>query len=113
MVGCSEGSLAGNSEEPNTLWLGHRSEPNQSMPKDPALMSPAARGYSQYPGGHPEGYPDTFRQLFRDFYSYIESGDFSARRAFPSFESGHEEMMLCDAIPESSRERRWVTVVDR
>jgi predicted dehydrogenase len=27
----SEGSLAWQSEEPNTLWIGHRSEPNQNM----------------------------------------------------------------------------------
>ena len=106
----SEGSLAWHSEEPNTLWIGHRSEPNQKMMKDPALMSPAARGYSAYPGGHTEGYPDTFAQLFKDFYGYISGGDFSAPRSFPTFETGHEELILCDAIAQSARERKWVTV---
>src|SRR3989441_3986936 len=106
----SEGSLAWHSEEPNTLWIGHRSEPNQNMMKDPALMSPQARGYSAYPGGHTEGYPDTFAQLFKDFYTYISAGDFSAPRSFPTFETGHEELILCDAIAESARERKWVTV---
>jgi predicted dehydrogenase len=106
----SEGSLAWNSEEPNTLWLGHRTEPNQIMPKDPSLMSPAARAYSVYPGGHTEGYPDTFARLFQDFYAYIEAGDLKARRSFPTFETGHEELILCDAIMASSRERKWVTL---
>ena len=106
----SEGSVAWNSEEPNTLWIGRRQEPNQEIIKDPSLLSPAARGYAAYPGGHAEGYPDTFVQLFKDFYAYIAAGDFSAPRSFPTFETGHEELILCDAIAASARDRRWVTV---
>jgi predicted dehydrogenase len=108
----SEGSLAWNSESPNTLWIGRRNDPNQEMAKDPSLMSPAARGYAAYPGGHPEGYPDTFAQLFKDFYAYVTAGDLNAPRAFPTFEIGHEEMILCDAIAASHRERRWVSVTN-
>ena len=106
----SEGSLAWDSEEPNALWIGHRSQPNESMIKDPSLMSPAARGYAAYPGGHAEGYPDTFGQLFKDFYGYAAAGDLAALRRFPTFQTGHEEMVLCDAIAESARERKWVKV---
>jgi len=106
----SEGSVAWNSEEPNTLWIGRRQEPNQEVIKDPSLLSPAARGYAAYPGGHAEGYPDTFVQLFKDFYGYIAAGDLSAPRTFPTFETGHEELVLCDAIAASARERRWVEV---
>src|SRR5213080_982613 len=106
----SEGSVSWDSEEPNTLWMGRRAEPNQVMPKDPALMSPATRGYSAYPGGHTEGYPDTFAQLFKDFYAYVEKADFGAARSFPTFQTGHDEMVLCDAILASSRERKWVGV---
>ncbi len=107
-VNGSEGSLAWNAEEPNTLWMGKRKEPNQTMIKDPALMSPAARGYAAYPGGHAEGYPDTFAQLFKDFYAYVAAGDLSAPRSFPTFETGHEELLLCDAIALSHRDRKWV-----
>lgn len=106
----SEASLAFDTENPNTLWIGRRKEPNQEMMKDPSLMTPAARGYSVYPGGHTEGYPDTFAQLFKDFYAYIEAGDFSAPRQFPTFETGHVEMGLCDAIAQSGKQRRWVQV---
>ena len=106
----SEGSLAWDSESPNDLWIGHRSQPNQDMMKDPALMSPEARGYSAYPGGHTEGYPDTFAQLFKDFYSYLEADDLKAPRRFPTFETGHEELVLCDVVAASSRERRWMPV---
>jgi predicted dehydrogenase len=107
----TEGSLAWNSEEPGTLWIGRRNRANEELPKDPALLSPQARRYAAYPGGHVEGYPDTFVQLFRDFYGYIEAGDLKAPRTFPTFETGNDEMVLCEAIEQSSRTRSWVTVV--
>ena len=106
----TEGSLAWNSEEPGTLWIGRRDRANEELPKDPALLSPQARRYAAYPGGHAEGYPDTFVQLFRDFYEYIEAGDFKAPRTFPTLETGNDEMVLCEAIERSSRTRAWVTV---
>jgi predicted dehydrogenase len=107
----SEGSLSWNSEEPNTLWVGRRKEPNGEILKDPSIMSAEARGYAAYPGGHAEGYPDTFVQLFKDFYSYIEGGDFSCPRRFPTFETGHAEMQLCEAIAQSAREKRWICLL--
>jgi predicted dehydrogenase len=106
----SEASLAFDSENPNTLWIGRRKGPNEELMKDPSLMSAEARGYSAYPGGHIEGYPDTFTQLFKDFYGYIAADDLGAARSFPTFEDGHKEMVLCDAIALSGKERRWVTV---
>ena len=106
----TEGSLAWNSEEPGTLWIGRRDRANEELPKDPALLSPQARRYAAYPGGHAEGYPDTFVQLFRDFYAYIEAGDLKAPRTFPTFETGNDEMVLCEAIERSSRTRAWVEV---
>src|SRR5947209_2945866 len=106
----SEGSLAWDSESPNTLWIGHRIEPNQNMIKDPALMSPGARGFAAYPGGHAEGYPDTFVQLFKEFYGYISAGNLGAPRPFPTFDTGHAEMVLCDAIAASGQGHRWVKV---
>jgi predicted dehydrogenase len=106
----TEGSLAWNSEEPGTLWIGRRNRANEELPKDPALLSPQARRYAAYPGGHVEGYPDTFVQLFGDFYAYIEADDFKAPRTFPTFETGNDEMVLCEAIEQSSRTRSWVTV---
>lgn len=106
----SEGSLAWNSEDPNVLWIGKRREPNQEMIKDPSLMSPQTRGYTAYPGGHAEGYPDTFVQLFKDFYGYIDAGDFSKPRTFPTFKTGHEEMRLCEAVTQSATGRKWVKV---
>ena len=35
-------SFAWNSESPNDLWIGHRDKPNESLVRDPALLSPLA-----------------------------------------------------------------------
>jgi predicted dehydrogenase len=104
----SEASLAFDSECPNSLWIGRRDAASQVLPKDPGLLSPEARGYAAYPGGHAEGYPDTFVQLFKDFYRYVGEGDFRAPRSFPTFETGHQELLLCEAIAESAQKRAWV-----
>ena len=103
----SEGSLAWDGEEPNTLWIGRRNEPNGSLIKDPSLLAPPARPYAAYPGGHAEGYPDTFVRLFQDFYAYIEAGDLAAPRTFPTFSTGHDELLLCEAIQKSAASRSW------
>lgn len=106
----SKASLAFDSETPNTLWIGRREQASEVMPKDPALQSPESRGYAAYPAGHAEGYPDTFVQLFKDFYKYVATGDFRAPRSFPTFETGHRELVLCEAIAESAQKKAWVTV---
>ena len=108
-VNGSEGSVAWDSESPNTLWIGHRQQANQELMKDPSLMTPASRGYSAYPGGHTEGYPDTFVQLFKDFYAYIDAGR-ESQPGFATFQTGHDELVLCEAIQESASDRRWVSV---
>jgi len=106
----SEGSLAFDSESPNNLWIGRRDRACELLPKDPALQTPESRGYAAYPGGHPEGYPDTFVQLFKDFYGYLAAGDLHAPRTFPTFETGHDELVLCEAIAESAQRKAWVSV---
>ena len=106
----SEGSLAFDSESPNHLWIGRRDRACEVLPKDPALQTPESRGYAAYPGGHPEGYPDTFVQLFKDFYGYLAAGDLHAPRTFPTFETGHDELVLCEAIAESAQKMAWVSV---
>lgn len=108
----SEGSLAWDQENPNMLWLGRRDQANGSLIKDPGLMSPAARSFAAYPGGHAEGYPDTFVQLFREYYAYLEAGDFAAPRPFPTFETGHRGLVLCEAIARSSQQQAWVKLGD-
>lgn len=106
----SEASLVFDSESPNNLWIGRRDRACEVLPKDPTLQTPESRGYAAYPAGHPEGYPDTFFQLFKDFYAYLAKGDLSAPRTFPTFETGHDELVLCEAIAESAQKKTWVSV---
>lgn len=106
----SKEALAWSSERPEELWIGHRDRANEILVKDPALAGELARGSMSYPGGHAEGFPDSFKQLYRSFYGYIAAGDFRAPRPYPTFEDGHREIVLCDAILRSHRESRWVPV---
>jgi predicted dehydrogenase len=109
-IGGANSALAWDSEEPNTMWIGRRNDPNLSFARDPALLSDAASAFSNYPGGHAEGFPDTFKQCFRAFYGYIDAGDFGAPPPFPTFADGHREIVLCEAILESHRKNGWVEV---
>lgn len=104
----SKASLRWDQENPNELWIGRREQPNQLLIKDPSLMSPEARSFAAFPGGHAEGYPDTFFQLFRAVYDYIREGDLNKPRGFPTFDDGHQEMLLCDALLRSAQGRKWI-----
>lgn len=112
----SKQSLAWNSQHPDELWIGHRDAPNQTLLRDPGLLSEKARSHTQYPGGHNEGFPDTFKQLFRSFYWTIENPDSTMPdstmkdgfAAYPTFADGHREIVLCEAILKSAREQRWI-----
>jgi predicted dehydrogenase len=101
-------AMAWDSQQPNELWIGRRDTANESLLRDPALVSDGVRPFVNFPGGHNEGFPDSFKQCFRAFYSYIEGGDFSAEPTFPTFADGHREIVLCEAILQSHRESRWI-----
>lgn len=103
-------TLYWNSEECDKMWIGSRESPNQLLTRDPSLLHTDARRVSDYPGGHNEGYPDSFKMCFRDFYQYIAAGDFSAPKTYPTFEDGHRDIVLCEAMVESFREGKWVTI---
>lgn len=106
----AKSSLVWDGERPNELWIGHRSAPNQVLIKDPSLMTVEARSTVSYPGGHTEGFPDTFKQLYKKVYDYIFAGDYTRQADFPTFADGHYEMVLCEAIEKSAREKTWVAV---
>jgi predicted dehydrogenase len=106
----SKCALEWNSESPNELWIGHRGRPNERLIRDPSLVSELAGGYINYPGGHNEGFPDAFKQCFRAFYQAVASGKSGHAVQYPTFEEGHREVVLCEAILESHRQEKWVTV---
>jgi predicted dehydrogenase len=106
----SKQSIAWNSEQPNEMWRGYRNRSNEILIRDPALLGVEARAAIDWPGGHNEGHADTFKQCFRAFYQYIAAGDFSAPATFPTFDDGHREALLCEAILASQKQCRWTSV---
>lgn len=106
----SQQAMAWNSEVPNELWIGHRQSANELLLRDPALLSDITRRSTDYPGGHNEGFPDTFKQCFRAFYRSIIEGHIGPSKGYATFEDGHRELLVCEAILKSFRESRWVNV---
>ncbi|MCU0710715.1 MAG: Gfo/Idh/MocA family oxidoreductase [Pirellula sp.] len=102
-------SLSWNSIHPDELWIGNRGTANQILLRDPSLLHTRAAMHAQYPGGHNEGFPDTFKQLFRSFYNSVE-GHAEPFAPYPTFEEGHREIMLCEAILNSAKHERWIKV---
>lgn len=105
----SKKSLSWCSNHPDELWIGNRGSANQVLLRDPSLLHARAAMHSQYPGGHNEGFPDTFKQLFRSFYNSVE-GSVEQLAPYPTFEEGHREILLCEAILESAKHERWIKV---
>jgi predicted dehydrogenase len=104
----SKSAMRWDQENPNELWIGKRDQANKLLPKDPSLFHPEVRALTGYPGGHAEGYPDTFVQAFRQFYSAVISGKLPETGKFATFRDGHHELLLCQAIQQSAKEKRWV-----
>lgn len=107
-IAAAQAGLSWDSEEPNSLQIGHRTQANQTLLRDPSLLAPEVRPFANYPGGHAEGFPDSFKQLFRCVYQAIETGDRTI--PFPTFADGHREVQLCEAILNSHREGRWCSL---
>jgi predicted dehydrogenase len=73
-------------------------------------MGPAGRLASALPAGHVEGFGDTFGALFRAVYADVAADRPADRPPYATFADGHDEMLVGDAIAESSRLGRWVEV---
>ncbi|MHC4543812.1 MAG: Gfo/Idh/MocA family protein [Planctomycetota bacterium] len=105
----SKQSIAWESEMPNQIWIGRRDGNNELMMRDPSLVYPECRGVIDYPGGHNEGFPDTFKQLLKEVYAHI-SGEKSGDASYPTFKDGLRELILCEKIIESNKNRAWIKV---
>ena len=105
-------SMVWDQEKPEEMWMGYRDRPNELLVKDPSLLHPQAKPYAHYPGGHPEGYPDGPKNFFRNFYQWIAEGKVPAKGQadFATFEDGHCEILICEAILKSAKQNKWVKV---
>ncbi len=106
----STAAAAWDSESPDALWIGHRDEPNQQLLRNPGLMNAAGAAAARLPGGHVEGFADTFAAVFTAVYADVAAGRPSEHPRYATFAAGHEEMLIGDAVLESSRTGTWVKV---
>jgi predicted dehydrogenase len=106
----SKKSVAWESELPNQMWIGRRDRPNELLLRDPSLVYPESRELINFPGGHNEGFPDTSKQMFKQVISAVRAGGRDPSPLYPTFQDGLRELLLCDAILQSSRAGAWVKV---
>ncbi|MGO9307873.1 MAG: Gfo/Idh/MocA family protein [Spirochaetia bacterium] len=119
----SKKSVAWESELPNQVWIGRRDGPNELLLRDPSLVHPESQELISFPGGHNEGFPDTSKQMFKQVIAAVRGGRDAAppnarntaapnprgtAAQYPTFRDGLRELLLCDAILESSRTGAWV-----
>ena len=90
------------SETPEQLWIGHRDRPNEIIQRDQALMKPEGIAASNLPGGHAEGFADAFHGMFRAVYSAVARGKRPTQPLYATFDDGHYEMLVCDAVLKSA-----------
>ena len=108
----SKAAAAWGAENPDHLWIGHRGAPNQILQRDPGLMNALGAAAARLPGGHVEGFADTFHALFAEVYADVVAGGRQPGASWASFDDGHFEMLLCDAVLESHRTGAWAKVGD-
>ena len=106
----SSSAVAWDSEQPEQLWIGHRDRPNELLLRNPALMNAGGRASARLPGGHVEGFADTFGAVFSAIYDDVIAGAPSADGRYATFADGHDEMLVGDAVLDSSRSGRWVEI---
>lgn len=111
-IDASKKAVSWNQEEPNQLWLGYREKGNEIIIKDPSLLEEGAKKYAHYPGGHPEGYPEGPKNLFINVYNFIREGKdpLKDKTDFPTFEDGHWENKIVEAVLKSNQEQKWIEV---
>jgi len=106
----SVAAAAWDSERPDELWVGRRDAPNEILLRNPALMNRAGAAAAFLPGGHAEGFADTFKAAFAAVYADVAAGGPSGSPAYATFDDGHDEMLVNDAIAASARSGTWTEV---
>jgi predicted dehydrogenase len=104
----SKCSLVWDQERPNEMWVGYREKPNELLLKDPSLLTEEARRYAHFPGGHPEAYPDGLKNFLLRVYTYVAGG--SDQIDFSTFQDGHNEIAICEAVLASAKSKQWEKV---
>jgi predicted dehydrogenase len=109
----SRATLDWDQEDAERLWIRGRDEARllTRRPEDGPAPGP---GIPSLPAGHPEGWAEALRDLLRPFYAAVASGIAPAERAdghdFPTLDDGARGVAFVEAVLQSSREGRWVSI---
>ena len=101
-------SIAWRQEHQNELWFGHRDRANETLQKDPSLLTNEALPYAHLPGGHQEAWADAFCNVMRDIYGVIAGG--KPGPAMATFEDGYRVSCIVEAILRSAKQGGWTKV---
>ena len=110
----SEKSMAWHQEAPEQLWLGSR-DGSQALIREPDPGN--VPGVPELPAGHPEGWGEALRDLLRPFYAAIvadqEPPAPGEAANYPTLFDGARAVSFVEAVLDSSRDGRWVSMSDR
>lgn len=111
-IDCENAAFAFDQEDVERLWIGKRDGANRILMRDGSLLSPEAKACTSYPGGHPEGYPDGLKNFMKAFYGFVAEGrdPLKEEPPFPTFQDGHNEIAIVEAVLKSGKTGQWVEV---
>lgn len=105
----TEGSVRWDFQQPNEIWVGRRDEPGQVLQRATAGFHQDVAQFTDYPGGHPEGFPDSHKMQYRAVYEHIALNR-KTPVLFATADDGHYEVLLCEAILKSHKQRKWINL---
>lgn len=111
-IWCEEAGLHWRQEQPNSLRVRPRGEPEQIWTPgvDRNYLGAAAMGVTRTPAGHPEGYLEAFANIYRDFADAVR-GNVPAEPSYASLADGLAGMRFIQAAHDSSaRGAAWIDI---
>ncbi|HEX8413655.1 MAG TPA: Gfo/Idh/MocA family oxidoreductase [Sphingomicrobium sp.] len=111
-VWCEEAGLHWRQEQPNSLRISPRGEPEQiwTPGADRKYLGDAAMSVTRTPAGHPEGYLEAFANIYRDFADAVR-GNVPPEPSYASLAHGVAGMRFIQAAYDSSAAgAAWVDI---
>lgn len=105
-------SASWNQEQGDRMWVGKRDGDNNQVTRNPAMLDKEVLPYTHLAKGHPEGWNDAEMATVFAYYDFIRQGKKPGvdKADFATFEDGHYQVKLVEAILKSSNTRKWVKV---
>lgn len=102
----SQGSVAFDQENPESIWLGTKSG-HTVLVRDAQHGSREQRTRDPLPAGHHRGYAQCFEDFVADTYLAVDGGD---PESLPRFVDGLRSARIVDAVLRSARSGNWTSL---